>query len=74
MGAEAISNQILTIRDRLAEIKRQRELLPAGAFSERTDLIDEEHELQARLGELQGSWLSDGDTEELDDVPGSPRI
>lgn len=74
MGAEAISNEILTIRDRLAEIKRERDMLPADAFSERADLIDEEHELQARLGELQGSWLADGDTKELDDVPGSPRI
>lgn len=72
MTAEAVSTEILTIRDRLAEIKRERDLLPADAFSERADLKDEEHELRARLVKLQDDSLKDRDTQELHGVPGFP--
>ncbi|HJQ78186.1 MAG TPA: hypothetical protein VJ948_13140 [Acidimicrobiia bacterium] len=72
MNAEAVSTEILTIRERLAEIKRDRDLLPADAFSERADLKDEEHELRARLVKLQDDSLKDRDTKELHGVPGFP--
>lgn len=72
MTAEAVSTEILTIRDRLAEIKRERDFLPADAFGERADLKDEEHELRARLVKLQDDSLKDRDTQELHGVPGFP--
>ena len=72
MNADAISNEMITTRDRLAEIKRQRDLLPADAFEARADLKDEEHLLRARLVELQDMSLKDRDTQELHGVPGFP--
>lgn len=72
MSTEAVSNEILTIRDRLAEIKKERDQLPVDAFSERVELKDEEHELRARLMKLQDTSLKDRDTEELHGVPGFP--
>lgn len=56
MDAEAASREIVELRRRLAEIEEERGALPEDAFSERADLLDEEHHLRARLGELRDSF------------------
>lgn len=56
MDAETASQEIVKLRRRLAEIEEQRAALPEDAFGERADLLDEEHHLQARLGELRDSF------------------
>ncbi len=56
MDAETASREIVKVRRRLAEIEEERASLPQDAFSERADLLDEEHHLHARLGELQDSF------------------
>lgn len=53
MDATAISEEIKRIRKQLAEIEERRRELPEDAFDERATLMDEEHRLEARLGELR---------------------
>lgn len=53
MDATAISEEIKTIRRQLAEVEERRHELPEDAFDERATLMDEEHRLEARLGELR---------------------
>jgi hypothetical protein len=53
MDATAVSEEIKEIRARLAEINEARTRLPEDSFTIRVDLVDEEHRLQARLGELR---------------------
>lgn len=53
MDTTAVADEILKIRERLAEIADIRRQLPAEAFAERTELLDEEHQLDARLAELK---------------------
>lgn len=66
MDAETASREIVKVRRRLAEIEEERAALPQDAFSERADLLDEEHHLHARLGELQDSFShTDQITQEL---------
>ncbi|MGH3651182.1 MAG: hypothetical protein ACRDU9_10795, partial [Acidimicrobiia bacterium] len=60
MNAEAISTEILDFRRRLDSIEEERRQLPRDAFSEKADLIDEEHELRARLVRLQDASLTEG--------------
>lgn len=56
MDTETASREIVKLRRRLAEIEEERAALPKDAFSERADLLDEEHHLHARLGELQDTF------------------
>jgi hypothetical protein len=53
MDPTGIANEILKIRKRLTEISEIRSQLPAEAFVERTELLDEEHELEAYLADLR---------------------
>jgi hypothetical protein len=53
MDTMAVADEILKIRERLVEIAEIRKQLPAEAFAERTELLDEEHQLDARLAELK---------------------
>lgn len=53
MDATAISEEIKNTRDQLADLQERRERLPDDAFEERAELMDEEHSLEARLGELR---------------------
>jgi hypothetical protein len=74
MNAEAISTEILEIRRRLDSIEEERRQLPTDVFSEKADLIDEEHELRARLIRLQDASLSERETQQLPGVPGFPAV
>ncbi|HUG08500.1 MAG TPA: hypothetical protein VMP13_06360 [Acidimicrobiia bacterium] len=65
MNSEEASREILRIRNRLAGIESEREVLPEDAFSERTDLLDEEHELQSLLAQLQDSLMQNARTEQI---------
>lgn len=60
MGAETLADQIQRIRKRLEDIKKERAALPDDAFGPKGDLLDEEHTLQARLGELQDEAAEEG--------------
>lgn len=53
MDPSATADEILKTRKRLVEISEIREQLPAEAFVEKTELLDEEHELEAHLVELK---------------------
>lgn len=53
MDANAISEEIKRTRKLLADIAESRDQLPDDAFNERAELMNEEHRLQARLGELR---------------------
>lgn len=53
MDATAISEEITKTRRQLADIDERRQEISAGALDERARLMDEEHALQARLGELR---------------------
>ncbi|MFZ0012947.1 MAG: hypothetical protein WAL25_02415 [Acidimicrobiia bacterium] len=53
MDATAVSEEIREIRARLGDIDEARAQLPENAFNTRVDLLDEEHRLQSRLGELR---------------------
>jgi predicted nuclease with TOPRIM domain len=50
---ESLASKIEAIRTRLVEIEDERSNLADDAFAAKTDLLDEEHELQARLAELK---------------------
>jgi hypothetical protein len=53
MVTETLADKIQRIRGRLAEIAAEREATEAEDFARKTELLDEEHTLQARLSELQ---------------------
>lgn len=53
MVTETLAEKIQRIRGRLAEIAREREVAAPEDFARKLELLDEEHSLQARLGELQ---------------------
>lgn len=53
MVTETLAEKIQRIRNRLAEIARERQDTPADDFACRSELLDEEHTLEARLSELQ---------------------
>lgn len=53
MDTATLATKIERIRRRLEDIEHERAELPPGNFARRSELLDEEHTLQARLGELQ---------------------
>lgn len=53
MDPIAVADEIVKVRERLAEISEIRKQLPAEAFVEKTELLDEEHELEALLAQLK---------------------
>ena len=53
MDTQSLAEEVLRIRRRLNEIQRERKRLPAEAFAQRTDLLDEEHQLRARLADIE---------------------
>lgn len=53
MDANAISEEIKRTRKLLADIAESRDQLRDDAFNEGAELMNEEHRLQARLGELR---------------------
>jgi len=53
MVTETLADKIQRIRKRLADIAQEREDTPSDDFARRSELLDEEHTLEARLGELQ---------------------
>ncbi len=53
MDAAAIAEEITKTRKQLADIDEKRQKLPDDAFEERAQLMDDEHKLEARLGELR---------------------
>lgn len=67
-------------RRRLVEIAERRGELPQDAFAERTDLLDEEHELEALLADLKdrASEEVNGEAEEQaaaqTDLTRTPRL
>jgi len=67
-------------RRRLVEIAERRGELPQDAFAERTDLLDEEHELEALLADLKdrASEEEKGEAEEQaaaqTDLTRTPRL
>lgn len=60
MDTRVIADEIMRIRERLVEIAEIRKQLPAEAFAERTELLDEEHELDARLADLKDEAANRG--------------
>ncbi|MGF1617531.1 MAG: hypothetical protein ACFCU2_06930 [Acidimicrobiia bacterium] len=55
MTTETLADQILRVRQRLAEIEAERADLATDDFRRKTDLIDEERTLEARLAGLRDS-------------------
>jgi hypothetical protein len=53
MVTETLADKIQRIRGRLAEIADERAATEAEDFTRKSELLDEEHTLQARLSELQ---------------------
>lgn len=62
MDTEQVSRDILEIRNRLRAIEEERDALAPEAFEAKAKLLDEEHELRARLAELQNSLTDTGDS------------
>lgn len=60
MVTETLADKIQRIRHRLAEIQTDRGNIDAQDFARRSELLDEEHTLQARLGELQDEATEQG--------------
>jgi hypothetical protein len=60
MDTTAITTEILEIRDRLGDIEEIRKTLREDDFARRAELLDEEHELEARLAELRGEAAKAG--------------
>lgn len=60
MVTETLSDKIQRIRQRLADIAQERQDAPADDFARRSELLDEEHTLQARLAELQEEAAANG--------------
>lgn len=63
MDTETASIEILAVRKRLKDIEHRRAELAADDFAAKTDLMDQEHELQARLGQLQAEFAADTEGE-----------
>ena len=63
---QTVIAEIEETRRRLADIAERRRELPEDAFAERTDLLDEEHELDALLAELNDRAVEEvtGEAEE----------
>jgi hypothetical protein len=80
MTTETLVEKIKRIRRRLDEIEQERASLPADSLSRRSDLLDEEHTLQARLAELQDeaadedSHLAQKEAGEASDYERMPEI
>lgn len=80
MDANAISEEITTTRERLAEIDEERGRLPKDAFDERATLMDEEHRLEARLGELRamaaeaGAGIAERNAADQTDLTHTPSL
>lgn len=53
MDTETLSAKIERIRKRISGIESERAEVPEDDFAKRSELLDEEHTLQARLAELQ---------------------
>jgi predicted nuclease with TOPRIM domain len=60
MTIETLANKIQRVRDRLSEIETERSSLAPDDFSRKTDLMDEEQTLEARLGELKDEAAREG--------------
>lgn len=60
MAAEELADKILRIRNRLAEIEKERADSAANDFAKKAELLDEQHTLEARLGELQDEAAREG--------------
>jgi hypothetical protein len=52
MTNTSVTDEITKIRARLSEIEHERTSLEPTDFASRAELIDEEHDLHARLAEL----------------------
>lgn len=80
MQPSDIADEILKIRERLAEIAEIRKQLPAEALVEKTELLDEEHELEAHLAELKdqaaqaGAGLAASHAAAQTDLTDTPRL
>lgn len=68
MSTETVTDEIIEIRSRLAAIDEERAVLPEDAYTQKLDLLDEEHQLHARLGKLRDS-LSVGGEETTLELP-----
>lgn len=67
MTTETLADQILKVRQRLAEIEEERAEMAPDDFSRKADLVDEERTLEAQLAVLRASAA-----EEMGkDAPGS---
>jgi hypothetical protein len=83
MDIASITDEIAQVRKRLAALDQERADLAEDAFAEKADLLDEEHRLRSRLGELQDQAAEAGvgraekvaadqvDTERVPDLPPS---
>ena len=60
MTIETLANKIQRVRDRLSEIETERLSLAPDDFSRKTDLMDKEQTLEARLGELKDEAAREG--------------
>ena len=75
-----LPQEIKAIRDRLAEVERERTTLADSDFERRDELLDEEQDLEARLTHLVETAGSDRDGEaertvaEHTDLTRSPRL
>lgn len=65
MTTETLADQILRVRQRLADIEDERANVAPDEFSRKADLIDEERTLESRLAELR-----DRAAQELGGTPG----
>jgi len=80
MDATAISEKMMRVRERLAEIDKRRGELPKDAFDERATLMDEEHRLEAQLGELRalaakaGTGIAERRVGAQTDLTHTPRL
>jgi hypothetical protein len=80
MDTETIATQIEDIRNRLAEIQDERTAIPEDAFAARSALLDEEHELAARLAKLrdlaaeQGAGFAEKKAASQTDLTNSPDL
>jgi hypothetical protein len=77
---QRLPQEIKAVRDRIAEIERERLALAQTDFERRAELRDEEHDLEAQLARLVETATSDGEGEaekkaaEHTDLTRSPRL
>ena len=80
MDPNALADEISKVRERLTEIAEIRRQLPAEAFVEKTELLDEEHELNAHLAELRdqatkaGAGLATATVAAQSDLTRTPKL